>query len=603
MTVSPRTVTSRRSVLRAAAIGSAAVAVTPVVLTVAEAATAAPPAAVAASGGMRKLALRPRKRKACKRSQVRFKGRCMPKEKARKKQQAVAPTTSPATSPPAGTPTSASTPTSTMDGEPGAGPLPPFTLLSPADRHLTTRFSYGVTARLAAAVTSAGGAAAWFEHQLTTGGVGDPGTDGMLGWWPSLSRSAPDLWTRQSDGVEGGYEVMSDYQRYLLLRRMYSTRPVLDVMTEFWENHLNVPVNGDPAFVYRASYGVAVRANALGRYDDLLIAAVTHPAMLLFLDAAVSTAAHPNENLGRELLELHTVGLGRYSEEDVKTSARILTGYHVDRWNTWAFTYRPSDHWVGPVKVLDFTDANANADGRATIAAYLRYLARHPATAQRIARKLAVKFVSDAPPQSLVDLLARTYLDNDTAIVPVLRALVASPAFQDSVLKKVRDPGEDVVATYLALGIDVAAPASPRADNSGEQVMVWQCAGLGAMPHAWPRPDGAPIDNASWSSPARIVSSLDLHMTLSGGWWPSTGVSYLTPAQWLPAEAVRFDDLVEHLCNRMLHLTTPPGVLVACSQAVGEAADAVITANHPLVKWSFPRLLSTVLDTPHHLKR
>ena len=130
-------------------------------------------------------------------------------------------------------------------------------------------------------------------------------------WWPELSYSPAKLWQRQITEVQGGWEVMANYQRWALLRRIRTNRPVLEMMTEFWENHLNVPVNGDAQFTYRASYGDHVREHALGRFDDLLVGAITHPAMLIYLDQATSTKRHPNENLGRELLECHTVGRGQ----------------------------------------------------------------------------------------------------------------------------------------------------------------------------------------------------------------------------------------------------------------------------------------------------
>ena len=130
--------------------------------------------------------------------------------------------------------------------------------------------------------------------------------------------------------------------------------------------------------------------------------------MLMFLGNAGSTKAHPNENLGRELLELHTVGIGNYTEEDVKNSARILTGHRADLYKTWEPYYSAKDHWTGPVQVMGFRHPNADADGRAVTDAYLSYLAHHPATARRIATKLVKAFVADAVPTTLVDRLAES---------------------------------------------------------------------------------------------------------------------------------------------------------------------------------------------------
>ena len=299
-------------------------------------------------------------------------------------------------------------------------------LLSAADRHLVSRFSYGITPKLAKDVRRAGGAQRWFERQLNPKAIKDKPTDKIARWWPSLHRSPADLWQRQSDGIEGGWEVMDDYARWVLMRRMTSKRQLLEVMTEFFENHLHVAAVGDPQFVHRVDYGNTIRKHALGRFDQMLRATTIHPAMLIYLDAGESTKEHPNENLGRELLELHTVGAGHYSEKDVRDSARILTGYSVDYWESWRAKYNAEDHYRGKVKVKGFKDKNGKIIGKATTSAYLRYLAHHKDTAEHLAYKLCVKFIEDKPSKSLVRHLAKVYLDNDTAIVPVLRALVAS---------------------------------------------------------------------------------------------------------------------------------------------------------------------------------
>lgn len=477
-------------------------------------------------------------------------------------------------------------------------------LLNARSRHLVSRFSYGITPGLTATVRRDGGGSAWFEKQLDPARIADADVDGLRSWWSGLSRTPQDLWKRQETGVEGGWEVMADYQRWLLLRRMSSRRQVLEIMTEFWENHLNVPVNGDGPFTHRVSYGETIRKNALGRFEDLLHAAITHPAMLIYLDQAVSTKKRPNENLGRELLELHTVGRGTYTETDVKASARILTGWLVDLWDTWEPTYSPNAHWTGPVTVMGFSDANALADGRDLTRRYLSYLARHPATAQRIARKLVRKFVRDDAPQGLVDHLAKVYLDNGTAIKPVLRALVAHPAFLAAEGAKVKDPCEDLVSTFRALKIFVTRPPEGDAgDEHAANVLLWQTSSLGAMPLAWPRPDGQPTDNDSWSSPARLIASMELHFVLSGGWWPKTGVSYRSPGQWLPQPAIRFDVLVDHLSQQLLGRRSTSALLQACCEHLDVRPGERITRDHGVVRWNMPRLLTTLLDSPMFLTR
>jgi uncharacterized protein (DUF1800 family) len=478
-------------------------------------------------------------------------------------------------------------------------------LLSRHDRHLVNRFSYGITPELARDIRKTGGAQAWFAKQLQPNKVKDRKAGQLQAWWPSLKRSPHDLWQRQITGVEGGYQVMNDYARWCLMRRMTSKRQLFEVVAEFWENHLHVPAIGDAQFTHRVDYGNRIREHALGRFSDMLLATTTHPAMLIYLDAAESTKEHPNENLGRELLELHTVGRDNYDEKDVKSSARILTGWSVDMYESWKAEYNEDDHYRGRVKVKGFSDKNKKGNGKALTASYLRYLAHHPDTAEHLATKLCEKFIGGKASPGTIKKLAKVYLENDTAIVPVLQALVATDDFRHSVDDKVRDPGEDVVATYRALSIAVLPP--PKDDEtygrSAVATLIYQAGSVGLIPFEWAPPDGQPIDNESWSSPARLMASMDLHYGLANGWWPVEAVRYKKPMQWMPGPAVRFDELVDHLSQQILHRHSDARLLKACRKAVDVTPKTYITEEHELIEWKFGRLLACVLDSPAHYSR
>ncbi len=474
-------------------------------------------------------------------------------------------------------------------------------LLSTQAHHLVGRFSYGVTPALAREVTHKGGAHAWLEWQLTPGRVPDPDGDALDSWFPHLKWSTSRIAAENDSGRVGGWEVMADYQNWLLLRRMKSRRQLLETMTEFWENHFNVPVSADGVYAYRKHYGDAIRARALGSFESLLQAVTVHPAMGIYLGNAVSDKDHPNENQGRELLELHTVGLAAgYHERDVVDSARILTGWRVDMWDTWAAFYDRGSHDHNPVRVLGFRNENSSSDGRKVTRDYLHYLAHHPKTAQHIAGKLAVAFVSDTPSGSLVKHLARVYLQHGTQIRPVLRALVASAEFQHAIGDKIRDPENDLVATYRLMRVRVAKPADP--DRAAHQ-LLWQASTMGMMPMSWPAPNGQPIVGAAWASPSRVMGSMSTHYTMAGGWWPSQGIHYPEPTSWLPTATTRFDHLVDHMAQQILHRHASDTLQQACREAVATGAHEQVNKDHPVMLWLFPRLLTTFFDSPEFLRR
>ncbi len=416
-----------------------------------------------------------------------------------------------------------------------AAATPPWTATVPdaATWHGIRRFTAGYTPALRDQVAEAGGFGAWFDKQLD-GSYDDAWFDQTSTWWTSVNADPATIWARDRAGTESMWWADANYQRWAMVRRFGSQRQVLEAMAEFWEHHLHVPAAGI-AGPFRTDYGRTIRSGALGRFCDLLEAAVTHPAMSVYLSNANSTKSAPNENLGRELLELHTVGIGNYGEADVKASARLLTGFKIGLWTDWVASYNPNAHWTGAVTIMGFTHANSAPDGRPALSAYLRHLATHPATARRIARKLAVRFVSDTPSVALVDELAAVYLAHDTDIKPVLRALIASAEFQGSAGMKVRTPSEDVVATYRALGTTLASPATTVGGEPAVNTMLWQSHDIGAKPFDWPRPDGRPDTGVAWASTSRFLASLDVHYTMSGGWWPQRGIAYRTPIAWLPS--------------------------------------------------------------------
>lgn len=477
---------------------------------------------------------------------------------------------------------------------------PSLAVPPPADRHLIRRFSYGFNGELAQ-VARRGEARRWWSQQLAPQQVADNYANSMLQWFPSLQLTPQQRWQGFSARRLSSTLSSDDFACWTILRRIHSRRQVHEVMVEFWSNLLHIASPHNGSWPHRPDYDQLLRRHALGRFDEMLAAAITHPAMLLYLDNYLSTKDNPNENLGRELLELHTVGArGGYTERDVKDSTRILTGWTVDRAGTWRQSYDSSTHATGPVRVMGFTAANGDRDGRSVTYRYLRYLAHHPATAHRIARRLAIRFVSDRPSQGLVDRLARTFQSSGTDIQATLRALVADPEFLGSRGVKIRTPIEDYVASCRALRLTVLRP---ERGSDFANLCVWQTAGMGQRPFDWPSPDGFPDVGRAWSSATRVMASWEVHHTLASQSRPKTGVRYRPVREWVPRLPMRFRGVVDHVCRDLLAHPSSPKLVQAASAATGIAPDEIIRPGHALLEWRMPLLIACLLDSPANMTR
>ncbi len=475
-------------------------------------------------------------------------------------------------------------------------------VLDAASRHLVRRFSGGLTPALASQVKRAGGGRAWFEKQLRPGRVADAPGKAVDTWFPSLRLTPKQVFTADRNGDMGSWEVATDLSRWTVARRILSNRQLQEVMVDFWSNLLNVSLFHDEAIFWRMDYDRMIRAHALTSFEELLRAAITHPAMGLYLDNAYSSKDSPNENLGRELLELHTVGVdGGYAEDHVKASARMLTGYRVDIWDPeFRAFYDKSWHDTQPVQVLGFQHANAAADGRAATLELLSYLAKHPATANRIAQRLCVKFVSDQPTPAIVAAVAKAYRDNGTAIRPTLRALVDHPDFVVGAGRKVRTPTEDYVATVRALGIK---PLAPTAGDSFVNAMYWQYSEAGQPPYEWSTPDGYPEDDRAWASAGRVLTSFMAHRDLAARWWPTDQARFPKMASLLPPMPATLGKVIDHVGVRMLGQKPPASVRNGIVQLLGMPLTKSLTEDDALQYWTLRGILSSLLDSPTHLHR
>ena len=445
----------------------------------------------------------------------------------------------------------------------------------------------------------AGGEVEWFEQQLDHLSVPESRKgEQVADWFPRLRDTAAEIWKNDRSLVHRSWQYARDLSNCSILRRVYSSRTVFESMVEFWSNHFHVEAGHFPGFTQRPGYDATVREHALGTFEELLVAVTLHPAMLMYLDNWKSVRNAPNENHGRELLELHTVGReADYTERMVKDSAKLLSG-HTVRSEVWTSFYDPTRHTLGEVEVLGFKNRNGAADDPGLAAEYLRHLARHPATARRIARKLAVRFVSDAPSEALVERVADAFLASGTDIKATLRALVSSDEFWASAGRKVRTPVDDVVATCRVLRMAVQPPVNV---NSFAHELSW---GIGStLVYQWPRPDGSPDRAEVWASTTRMLNSWRMHWGMAGGWWPIGEVRYRRPTAFLPESGIRFDELVDHLSREMLGRPSTSLLLKAACQGCDVDPAEAVTRRHAVMDWKFPRLVAVLLDSPAHMTR
>ncbi|MCC7428592.1 MAG: DUF1800 family protein [Alphaproteobacteria bacterium] len=288
-------------------------------------------------------------------------------------------------------------------------------------------------------------------------------------------------------------------------------QPFRERLVNFWTNHFTVSVTRP---IVRPMAGAfvreAIRPHVTGRFADMLLAVARHPAMLMYLDNAVSigpgspagarTGRGLNENLAREILELHTLGVnGGYTQADVTSFARILTGWSVPRaqdgyTGARSFMFRHMAHEPGEKVLLGKRYPGGEEGGIAA----LRDLAQHPATAKFIAAKLARHFVADVPPPGAVAKIEQVFRNSRGDLGAVSRALVDLPEAWASPLPKLRSPKDFVIAALRAAG----AIGTPEGRIAAFAI-------LGQPVFAAPSPAGWPDTADAWASPEAIMRRID----------------------------------------------------------------------------------------------
>ena len=306
-----------------------------------------------------------------------------------------------------------------------------------------------------------------------------------------------------------------------LLRAATSQTAFRERLVSFWADHFTA--QGRVGVVRQATSPYvddAIRPHIAGRFSDLLEAALTHPLMLHYLDQDRSIGPRSkqgikaagrkglNENLAREALELHTLGVdGPYSQTDVRQLAELFTGMTFDIRD--GFRFRPN--WAEPGEETVLGTTYSGRAGLAPIRAVLEDLALHPATARHLATKLAVHFVSDTPNPDLVAHMAQQYLASDGALMALYQALLEHDASWAPQLTNIKPPIDFLASSIRALDVDVAALGRAKPKDIGQGILR----PLTMMGQPWqrsPGPDGWTEDDSHWLTPQGLAGRTEWAM-------------------------------------------------------------------------------------------
>jgi uncharacterized protein (DUF1800 family) len=332
----------------------------------------------------------------------------------------------------------------------------------------------------------------------------------------------PDKQAARQKLNEQGNQAAYEARRRELLRAIYSPAQLKEQMVWFWLNHFSVFEQKANVRWMIADYSErAIRPHALGKFRDLVMATLEHPAMLQYLDNAQNAVGHINENYARELMELHTLGVDAgYTQNDVQELARVLTGVGVAGpepphlrpelrglyVREGAFEFNPARHDFGSKTLLGHA---LSRHGFAEISEAVDLLVRQSACARFISRKLAIYFVSDDPPRALVDRMAQTFQQTDGDIAAVLRTLFTSRELAEQAGRKFKDPMQYVVSA-LRMAYDT------RPIENMHPVTGWLGA-LGEAEFGHQTPDGYSLQDTAWSSSGQMSPRFEIARAIGSG--------------------------------------------------------------------------------------
>lgn len=433
-------------------------------------------------------------------------------------------------------------------------------------------------------------------------------------------------------GYKPEKELIRQFVCQKILRAAYTQNQLQEVMTDFWFNHFNVSfVKNDCADFIPNYERDVIRPGSLGKFGDLLLATAKSPAMLYYLDnfsssgaATVGKTQGLNENYAREVMELHTLGVdGGYTQQDVTQAARVLTGWTVypmgetgqaalKRMNQFSeeqltrkgfvrdgdFLFNANRHDKAAKTVLGTTFGPDG--GYQEGVDLLALLAHHPSTARFITRKIAVRFVSDNPPQSLMDKMAQTFLAKDGDIRQVLLTMVCAPEFwsAQALREKTKSPFELAIGSVRALDATIAQPYQLYnwITRMGEQVYYYQA------------PTGFPDKGQYWINTGSLLNRMNFGLALAYGRIPGVGLDLAAlndnhepesaaAALEIYGRIIMPERDLTATVKRLTPLLNEPELAQKVSQKVGETD---VVANNPSM---LSQVVGIIIGSPEYQRR
>ncbi len=410
-----------------------------------------------------------------------------------------------------------------------------------------------------------------------------------------------------------------------LLRAVYSRKQLAEVLADFWHNHFNIYFWQDDGVPLLVSYNRdALRANMFGNFRQMLEAVATHPSMLYYLNQNNSSDDGPNENFARELFELHTLGAENYLgvrdpntvekdasgiaigyvDNDVYEAARAFTGWRIDDdlgdWEdgiekTGRFIYYPPWHDRFNKLVLGryiSADQEDMKDGRDV----LDMLASHPGTARYIARKLCRRFISDTPPDSVIQAVAATFTENLNApdqLKRVYETLFMSPEFSQTYGQKIKRPLEAAISTMRILNSDFT-----RVPDG----IPWLIGMMGQALFERRSPDGYPDVKEFWANSMSLLYRWNFAVGISENWMDDEDQDRTIRTDivsQIPSEVRNAEGLADFWIQRILNQSISDEDRTAIIKVMAQEYDSQEELPDDHIEYVLPAMVEVILMSPY----